>query len=159
MTLTPAQAAAEQIIGALEMAQEYAPDEMRETYERVLLIATESGVLVDRNGAAVADLLTDLYHAMPTPKTDKLSKAWQATMPTVFRPRYRINGIEPAAEAIILTDTQTGEQRVWEPGETAENMRAAFARTNAGSGTTALGIGVCGMHEELAAELIERGNR
>lgn len=152
---TPAAIAADIIIQALQDAKDNAvTPAVINAMDRALTVAKESGVLIGLNGTPVADLLDTIYHAMPTPKSNKLSEAWSAASSTVYRPRYRIVLDQPS---VVLTDTASGVQRYWPEGdETTVNARDIFAMTDSGAPPSPLGVGVCGRNEELAQELIER---
>lgn len=154
---TPAQAAAQIIIDALHDARDNAVTEATiRAMDRAILVAMESGVLVTQSGAAVADLLNNLYRAMPAPGTNKLSAAWNAAAPAVYAPRYRIAGLDKPGAPIVVTDTATGRQRIWQPGEQADNVRGIYERTDSGAEPSRWGVGICGMHEELTVELMEK---
>lgn len=154
---TPATLAAAIIIQALQDAKDNAvTPETINAMDRALTVARESGVLIGPDSTPVVDLLDGLYRAMPAPGTNKLSAVWNAAAPTVHRPRYRVTNPDVPQGPMILTDTATGQRRIWAEGEPADNMRAAFKHTDSGAFPSELGVGVCGMHEELAAELIER---
>lgn len=155
---TPAAISAAIIIDALIDARDNAvTPETINALDRAILVAQESGVLVTQTGEPVVDILDEMYHAMPAPATNKLSVPWRRALPNVHRPRYRIAGIDKPGCPVVLTDTTTGVQRIWNAGEAADNMREAFKMTDCGAGVTGWGIGVCGRNEELAQELIERG--
>lgn len=155
---TPAQAAAQIILDALIDARDNAVTEATiRSMDRAILVAQESGVLLTQAGEAVADVLDEMYAAMPSPSTQKLTTPWMKAQKNYFRPRYRIAGTDKPDVPVVLTDTYSGLQRIWNvPDGGADNMRAAFRMTDSGAGVTAWGIGVCARNEELAQELIER---
>jgi hypothetical protein len=147
-------AAADLIVEALLAAQADAvTPKARDYYTAALIVARESGVLFTAKGEPVAALLDDLHTVTPTPKSEKVSAVWQRSLKHVNRPRYRFHGWHAGAR---ILDTQTGAARIWREDDGAAEIRAAFANTDSGAVVTEAGIGVCGLHESLAADLLAK---
>lgn len=156
-TQTLAATSAAIILSALQKARDDAttPEAIKE-FDRAIIVATESGVLVTRTGEPVVSILDELFRAMPSPNSKKATDPWERALPNTYRPRYRIAGLDKPGAPIVMTDTVTGRQRVWQPGEQADNVRGIYQNTDSGAGETAWGVGICGIHTMLTIELMEK---
>lgn len=154
---TPAQAAAQIIIDALHDARDNAVTEASiRAMDRAILVAMESGVLVTETGEAVSDVLDELYAAMPAPRSNRVAAPWEKAMAAYYTPRYRVAGLDKPDAPLVLTDTLTGAQRVWDAvGGEAAPVRAALEFTDCGKGVTRWGVGVRGADTDYAKQLIE----
>ncbi|UTC29803.1 hypothetical protein BAJUN_01730 [Bajunvirus bajun] len=127
-----------------------------DTFERASIIARESGVLITAEGESVAAILDDLFNAMPTPGTDKLSKPWNRALKQARRPRYRFKAGTGSA---TVTDTLKGVSATTRhPGPVAA-AREAFANTDSGAHVTPAGVGVCGLDEDKARSFLATAER
>lgn len=154
---TPAQIAAQIIVDALHDARDNAvtPAEINK-FDRAILVAMDSGVLFAQTGEPIVDILDAFYIAMPTPGSRKASIPWDKAREHVYRPQYRIAGLDqPAGAPVVLTDTTTGKQKVWTLAE-ADNARDVFKNTDSGKGVTRWGVGVRGFDTELAQDVLAK---
>lgn len=122
-----------------------------DTFERASIIARESGVIITAEGESVAALLDDLFNAMPTPGTDKLSKPWNRALKQCRRPRYRFKA---GTESATVTDTLRGVAVTTAHAGPVAAAKAAFANTDSGAHVTPAGVGVCGLDESTAESFI-----
>lgn len=101
-------------------------------------------------GEPLADLLRDLFEAMPTPSTQKLSKPWGRLLAFYHQPRFRF--LEDANPGALLTDCETGRTVYFQPGDDADRARKDFNMCDSAAPLTEAGCGVANPWVATASE-------